>query len=111
MPGFVELNYFPCILLSFRLHRPNEHSPQPPTSHGGHDRSPVSHQHLKAPTVPHVNLGLTDERPGLTLPRHHIVDGLAFRVAAVYTQHELWTTQQSTGENMRGCLDGHFHLN
>ncbi len=99
---FLTLHFF-----SFRLHGANEYSPHSPTSHGGHDGPPVSHQHVQALTVPHVYPGLSDEWPGLTLPRHYIFSGIALCVAAVHAQHELWTTQQSTGEKMCGCFDGH----
>ncbi len=91
---------------SSRLYRANEHGPHPPAPHG-HGGPSVSHQHLKALTVPHVHLRVINERPGLTLPRHYIFSGLALCIAAVHTQHELWTTQQSTGEKMCGCFDGH----
>lgn len=90
-----------------RLNRANEHSPHSPTSHGRHGGPPVSHQHLQAPTVPHVHIGLTHEWPCLALPGHYIFSGLALCIAAVHTQHELWTTQQSTGESVCGCFDGH----
>lgn len=92
---------------SSRLHWANEHGPHSSISHGWHGGPPVSHQHLQAATVPHVHLGLTHERPCLALPCHYIFSGLALCIAAVHTQHELWTTQQSTGENMCGCFDVH----
>lgn len=83
---------------SSRLYGANEHCPQPPASLGRHGGPPVCHQHLQAPPVPHGHIGLAIERPGLALPGHHIVSGLAVYVAAVHAQHELWTTRQSAGE-------------
>lgn len=91
-----DCSFFYMFLFS-RLFRTNEYSSHPSSLHGRYGRPPVSHQHLQAFTVPHVH-HVTHERSGLTLPRHYIVFGLALFIAAVCSQHELWTTQQPTGE-------------
>ena len=95
------------LLLLNRLYRADEHGPLPPPADGWHGGPPVSHQHIQALAVPHVRLGLANERPGLALPRHHLILGFAIYIAAVHAQHELWT-QQSTGEQMFGVSDGHL---
>lgn len=91
--------FLTCRSFSSRFYRANEYSPHSPTSLGWHGWPPVSHQHFQTPPVPHGHLGLADERPRLTLPGHYIVSGLAVSFAAIHTQHELWTTRQSTGES------------
>lgn len=87
--------YFSC-----RFNWANECRPHSSSFHGQHDGPPLSHQHLQAFIVPHVHPGLTNEWPGVALSRHHVISGITFCTAAVCAQHELWTSQQPTGQKM-----------